>query len=137
MLHVYSPNDAAKLTCEPDACVPSDLDAGEVTLAGTGASYQLGPAFFTQDQVASASATSADDGLTWYVELTLDADGTKGLSDASKDALDEQPEGRIALVVGGKVWTAPAVQNVVKSGLVQLSGFTQAEAQQLADALNA
>ncbi len=137
MLQVYSPNDDADLTCPPDSCTPSDLDAPTVTLAGVGSTYRLGPAFFTEDQVASASAVSPDDGLTWVVDLTLDADGTKGLESATNRALGVQPEGRIATVVDGRVVAAPVVRAAIDSGRIELSGFTHDEAQHLADQLNA
>jgi preprotein translocase subunit SecD len=137
VLQVYSPNDDPDLTCPPDSCPPSDLDARTITLAGFGSSYRLGPAFFTEDQVASASAVSPDDGLTWVVDLTLDTDGTQGLETATMHALGVQPEGQIATVVDGRVVAAPVVQAAIDSGRIELSGFTQDEAQHLADQLNA
>ncbi len=131
MLSVDSPNDGVKLTCLPGSCSPSELRARTVTLAGTGATYRLGPAFFTEDQVATASAAASADPSVWVVDLTLDADGTKGLEAATKDALQMRPEGLIATVVDGRVVAAPVVQAVIDSGHVELSGFTQAEAQHL------
>ncbi len=69
--------------------------------------------------------------------LTLNAEETKGLEAATKEALRRNPEGRIATVIDGEVVEAPVVQAVIDSGLVQLSGFTHDEAQHLADQLNA
>ena len=138
VLTVYSPNDQVDLTCEADACTASDLSARTVTLAGdVGTKYRLGPAFFTQDQIASASAMSAADPSEWVMLVTLDADGKQGLLAATEQALHESPEARIATVVDGRVVAAPVVQAKINSGLIQLSGFTQQEAQDLANQLNA
>lgn len=134
---VYGPNDDAHLTCLPGACPPADLNARTVTLAGLGSKYRLGSAFFTEDQVTSASAVASADPATWDLDLTLDADGTRGLEAATKHALLQPLEGRIATVVDGRVVAAPVVQAVIDSGRIQLGGFTQAEAQHLADQLNA
>ena len=126
------------LTCDPGACAPSELSARNVTLANAGGSmYRLGPSFFTEDQVASASAVSFGDGSTWDVLLTLDPDGTHGLETATRQALREQGQARIATIVDGRVVTAPIVHVVIDSGHIQLSGFTQQEAEHLAAELNA
>jgi preprotein translocase subunit SecD len=138
VLAVYSPNDQVDLTCEADACTGSDLSAPTVTLAGdVGSKYRLGPTFFTEDQVASASAMQTVDPSEWVVLVTLDADGTQGMLAATKQALHESPEGRIATVVNGRVVAAPVVQAKINSGLIQLAGYTQQEAQDLANQLNA
>jgi preprotein translocase subunit SecD len=138
VVQVYSPNDQVDLTCEADACTASDLAARTVTLAGdVGSKYRLGPTFFTEEQVASASAMSAADPSEWVVLVTLDADGSRGLLAATKQALQQSPEARIAIVVNGRVDGAPVVHSKITSGLLQLSGFTQQEAQDLANQLNA
>jgi len=138
VVKVFGPDDHVHLTCQPNACTPSELRASAVTLAGAaGVRYRLGPAFFTEAQVASASPAPSDDPTVWVVDLTLDADGTKGLETATKEALRQSPAGKVAAVVDGKVVSAPVVQAVIDSGRVELSGFTQQQAQDLADRLNA
>jgi preprotein translocase subunit SecD len=138
VLKVYNANDNVHLTCAPDASAPSELNAPTVTLTSeAGSKYRLGTAFFTEDQVTSASVEASADPSVWVVDLTLDADGTRGLEAATRDALRNDPAGLIATIVDCRVATAAVVQAVIDSGLVQLGGLTQGEAQHLAEQLNA
>jgi preprotein translocase subunit SecD len=138
VLAAYSPNERVHLTCPADTCTPSELKARTVTLAGdAGSAYRLGPAFFTEDQIASASALTSADPSMWDVFVTLDAAGARGLKAATSRALQHGSDGRIATIVNGRVVSAPVVRAAIGSGPIQLSGFTQQEAQHLADQLNA
>jgi hypothetical protein len=138
VLKVYGPKGGEVLTCSPGSCTSADLDHRTVTLASaTGSQYRLGPAFFTEDQVASAATLQVPDSSTWIVQMTLDPAGAKSLEAATRDALSRRPAGRTAMIVDGRVTGAPVVQAVIDDGgPIQLSGFTQEEAQRLVAQLN-
>ncbi|TDW98539.1 hypothetical protein [Kribbella sp. VKM Ac-2566] len=73
-------------------------------------------------------------GTSWYVNLTLDPEGTKlfgGLT--ASIAKQEPPANLLAIVVHGEVAAAPAVQSAITGGEVQISGgYTRDTAEALA-----
>jgi preprotein translocase subunit SecD len=137
VLAIYSPREQAPLTCSPGACSAEDLAAATVTLAADdGRAYALGSIVFTQDNVASATASQTLP--AWSVDLTLDESGTQALTTATEHAAkSSSPEDQIAVVLDGRVIEVPTVQAPITSGRVQLSGFTQQEAESLANTLSA
>ena len=76
----------------------------------------------------------ADDGQgAWMVFITLNQEKTAALAKVTRDDLHRQ----LAIVVNGKVYSAPVIEGVFDSGKCQISGhFDQREATALADLLN-
>jgi preprotein translocase subunit SecD len=126
-----------------------------VSCDASGNKYVLGPATFDGTHVTTVTTGLQTNTEQWVVDLTLDGSATKafaaltesqyntygaaaaasvgGFSNAS--ALDST-----AIVLDGSVQSAPETQGVIPSGSVEITGpapngFTQAEANQLADIL--
>ncbi|TDW90804.1 hypothetical protein EV137_4629 [Kribbella pratensis] len=73
-------------------------------------------------------------GTSWYVNLTLDPEGTKLFGELTASiAKQEPPANLLAIVVHGEVAAAPAVQSAITGGEVQISGgYTRDTAEALA-----
>jgi len=127
-----------------------DLPAKSVVLPdreGTNL-YQLGPAFALGEQAISTATAQLNNGA-WVVELEL-KNGAKGLdawnamaakcyASAQGQASKECPTGGMAIVLDGKVISAPVPSTPTFSNNVEVSGggtgFKQSEARDLARVL--
>lgn len=71
---------------------------------------------------------------TWVVNLTLDDEGSKSFEQLTAGlATKTPPQNQLAIVVRGKVVTAPAVMSAIPGGKVQISSnFTRADAEKTA-----
>jgi preprotein translocase subunit SecD len=136
VLSIYSQHEQAPLTCSAGSCSAEALAADTVTLAADdGTAYALGPLVFTQDNVASATVSQTSS--AWSVDLTLDAAGMQALAKATEQAANSStPADQIAVLLDGRVIEVPTVRAPITSGHVQLSGFSQQEAQDIANALS-
>jgi SecD/SecF fusion protein len=97
-------------------------------------SYEVGPPGLVGG-VESARATDqgpAGDG--WVVVMSLTPEGSRALNEMAGDQYDEPPpQNAVAIVLDGRVQTAPAFQTSSFDGDVQISGgFSQPEAERLA-----
>ena len=129
--------DALEVTCIGDAgttgCLePATASGREVVLldrAGD-AKYRLAPAAISNTDVASAAALDlgAMGGSGWGVEVQLTSQGTTAFEDLTNQLVGKQ----LAIVVDGIVVSAPTVQEPITSGMVQVSGLSEAEARALA-----
>jgi preprotein translocase subunit SecD len=106
-----------------------------VLLGPAGDKYVLGPRIVDAGDVENAGAvTGAPPSSGWSVSVNLTADGTAAFGTATESAMGS----RIAIVVDGRIVSAPTVQAPITSGnVVVTSGLTEREARSLATRLDA
>ncbi len=120
-------------------CVASAPDDAGIVLPGPEAEaerYVLGPVIVDGADVARATA-QPQPGDGWFVSVDLTAEGTTALLAATGAAAGAaDPRNRIAIVVGGRIVSAPAVMAPISSGAVVVtSGLTETDAESLAASL--
>jgi preprotein translocase subunit SecD len=98
-----------------------------------GHGYQLGPVELDRTNVAEAAAVRDGQTIAWLVRLTLDGEGKVKFAMLTSDLAGKPPgENRLAIVVDGRVVSAPEVPNAVTGGEVDISGnFTESQARQM------
>jgi hypothetical protein len=117
--------------------VTAEPPAGEplVTCSVTGDRvYQLGPVAVSGAEIVSVSAAPGQGGSSgWTITLKASEAGRTGIADLTRRLSGRQPpENQLAVVVDGRVVTAPAVQGPITAGEIQISGsFDQAAARDL------
>lgn len=97
--------------------------------------YELGPARITLEHVEGAEVV---DSMGYpVVQVTLNEAGAAALADLTAElSQNTGSESMAAIMLDGRVQSAPVVQATINSGAMELSGFTSiAEAQQVADEL--
>lgn len=98
--------------------------------------YGLGPSELPPDAVADALALQGafDD---WVVQVTLTDEAASVFEDLTKRVSAAGPPlNQLAIVLNGAVVSAPAVQEQIKGGVLQITGsFTQVDAEALAASL--
>lgn len=104
--------------------------------------YLLGPVEVSGTQIADATSgqVTTSTGATtgqWAVNLVFDAAGTKAFSDVTARLSGLQgAQNQFAILIDGKVITAPATNEAISGGKAQITGgFTQASSKSLADQL--
>lgn len=133
--------DQTELTCtelgqDLRDCVASATTASPIVLLGpAGEKYVLGRRIADGSDIEDAAAQpDASPGTGWSVWVNLMADGTAALETATEAAVGS----KIAIVVDGRIASAPTVQTPIASGdLVAASGLTEREATSLASRLDA
>ncbi|MBQ9021446.1 MAG: protein translocase subunit SecD [Eggerthellaceae bacterium] len=138
----------ARLDSFTDETVKSEIDSGAMYSqgyytdsygnqfpSGENTNYTVEPDIYTPIVTGANINTVNVDlengiGPNYAVDITLDSEGTKAFSDASRDLVDEH--GKIVIILDGVVNSAPAVQSVIDNGRVQITGnYTKAEADAL------
>ena len=102
------------------------------------AKYILGPAEVLGRQVSAATAGfNPQQGVTWFVSLTFDGEGTKAFGALTNRVTTlASPLNQVAIVLDGLVVSAPRINEAIPSGNAQITGsFSQVEAQDLANVL--
>ena len=104
----------------------------------TAACYQLDRAAGLTATAPRAVATLSQSSDTWEVDLTLYGKDVPAFAALTATAADKTaPRNELALVVGGKVISAPRVSTSITGGHLQVSGdFTKQSATDLAEQLN-
>jgi len=133
--------DQTELTCAARGeglrdCVKAAVDAPRIVLLGPAEEkYVLGPRIVDGSDVEDAAAQpDAAPSSGWSVSVSLTADGTAALGTATESAVGS----RIAIVVDGRVVSAPTVAAPITAGdVVVASGLTEREATSLATRLDA
>ncbi len=101
--------------------------------------YLLGPTVVSGNQVTTASAGIPQNQLQWVVTLEFDTAGAKLFSAATTQLAQGVPSKQFAIVLDGKVVSAPQVNEAIPNGRAQIdggsTGFTQEAAQNLASVL--
>lgn len=111
------------LTGNDDAAAPLvTCDAGEFK-------YDLGPVFLDSDRVGKAKASPSESGTGHVVTVEFDPEGARTWSDFTTANVGNQ----VAILVNGRVLSAPSIQSPITGGAMQIAGkFTADEADQLA-----
>ncbi|GAA2114795.1 SecDF P1 head subdomain-containing protein [Actinomadura alba] len=95
--------------------------------------YRLAPGMTVTRVERIEAALSPNGGSGWHVQIDLvPADGTAFGSLTRQVAGEQSPRNQLALVVDGRVVSAPAVQEAITGGQVQISSnFSRQEAERL------
>lgn len=133
--------DQTELTCKDGGeglrdCAEAALDVPSIVLLGpAGDKYVLGPGIVDANDVENAGAVpDAPPSSGWSVAVNLTADGTAAFETATEATVGS----RIAIVVDGRIVSAPTVQTPITSGdVVVTSGLTERRATSLATRLGA
>ena len=129
-----------------------DTSSQIVSCDPSGMKYALGPAVFEGPDVTSVNTGILQNTTQWVVDLTLNGKAAAAFgtlttnqynsyyANAQAGNLNDQYLDQTALVLDGSVQTAPETSQPITAGNVQITGpapngFTQAEANQLADIL--
>ena len=129
-----------------------DTSSQIVSCDPSGMKYALGPAVFEGPDVTSVNTGILQNTTQWVVDLTLNGKAAAAFgtlttnqynsyyASAQSGNLDDQYLDQTALVLDGDVQTAPETSSPITAGNVQITGpapngFTQAEADQLANIL--
>ncbi|SMD11866.1 SecDF P1 head subdomain-containing protein [Lentzea albidocapillata] len=111
------------LTGNDDAAAPL------VTCDADGFKYDLGPVFLDGDRVVKAEASPSEYGTGHVVTAEFDAEGARTWSDFTTAHVGNQ----VAILINGRVLSAPSIQSPITGGATQIAGkFTADEADQLA-----
>ena len=99
--------------------------------------YLLGPTLIDGTEVSDATAGIPANQVAWQVDFKLKSTGAKHLKELSTALYSMQPPlSQFAIVLDGKVVSAPVVQGVMPSGEGSITGnFTQQSATDLANVL--
>jgi preprotein translocase subunit SecD len=112
-------------------------DVLDGTAASNGIRYGVGPVTLTERDVAGAHARKVP-AVGWVVDLELNRHGSRALNDLAAELYPKQPpQNAVAIVVDGKVQSAPAFQETrFLGGQVEMAGgYTARQAKRLAASL--
>ena len=118
-------------TCGPNAatlihCIATTLDQERIVLVASGPyhdKYILGPVLIDGRDVAQAFAVRTSTFSGWQVEFRLTPEGVKKFAIATANAVHAQPPGnQIAIIVDGRVISAPIVQAPIRNGNGVITG---------------
>lgn len=137
----YTSFDCAFLNNQDPNLAPADQPL--ITCDQSGAvKYVLGPVEITGEDISDASnglmttSSGASTG-TWAVNLSFDDQGTRAFGDVTSRLVALQgAQNQFAIVLDGRVISAPSTNAAITDGNAQISGsFTQASSKTLADQL--
>ncbi|MDR2975602.1 MAG: protein translocase subunit SecD, partial [Propionibacteriaceae bacterium] len=114
------------------ACLRSDVSSGGVQYK-----YLLGPRIIEGNLVTTAAAGIPQNQLNWVVTLSFNDLGAALFSSATETlAGATSPTNQFAIVLDGKVISAPSVNEKIPNGSAEISGsFSQETANNLANVL--
>ena len=106
--------------------------------AGYYIKYALGPVAVPGTDISSASAGISTQNGQWQVNLSFTGSGgSKFTAVTTKLAKNTTPANQFAIVLDGKVQSAPSVSSAITGGQAQITGsFTQQQATSLANVLS-
>ncbi|GLZ36785.1 hypothetical protein [Actinokineospora sp. NBRC 105648] len=94
-----------------------------------GSLYTVGPSIADISRLEDVKAESTENGTGWVVTIKLSADAAAKFGSWTAEHVGE----RLAIVVDGKLVSAPQIASPIPGGEVQISGnFTEKSAKQLA-----
>jgi len=125
----------------PSTLAADDKDKPLITCDDSGTKYLLSAAMIQGTELTKADAGIPQDQVQWVVDLTFNstarkvfANVTGQIANATSSLTGQQKQ--FAIVLDGKVISAPVVNSAIPNGQAQISGnFTQASAQALANSL--
>ena len=87
-------------------------------------------AFMTGDSVDQVSVSRPQGSASYAVALTLDSEGTSAFGEVTSELVSDN--GQIAILLDGKVESAPSVQSAITTGEVEITGnYTSEQANEL------
>lgn len=97
--------------------------------------YLLGKVELDGTRVTEVKAAAAQGDTAWIVNLSLDDEGSQSFARLTTElAAKTPPQNQLAIVVNGRVVSAPTVMSPITGGKVQISSnFTKQDAEKLAD----
>ncbi|HET8525109.1 MAG TPA: hypothetical protein VFM81_00570 [Actinomycetota bacterium] len=129
--------DTTDLTCPAEKAARCLADRGAeqvVAPAADESKYLLGPVVVDGGDVVQATAREGPASMGWTVDVQLSQEGSDALASATRAAAGT----RIAIIVEGRVVSAPTVAAPITSGAVVVAGgLSEAEAERLASSLDA
>lgn len=131
-----NPSDTGDVDCSavPAPQVETPAEEEVVVCDALGVPYLLGPAAL-DGGVASAEAQNVDD-TTFVVAIEFAGDAARVFAEVTGQLAETGQQ--MALVLDGRVLSAPSVQESITGGTVQISNsYTQAYAEALAEAIEA
>ncbi|GAA2085224.1 protein translocase subunit SecD [Pseudolysinimonas kribbensis] len=133
--------NCSKIDAADTNVAPADKPLATCDDTGT-QTYLLGPVEVEGSTISDANAGTiqGSQGVNtgeWAVNIIFNAEGTKEFAKVTNRLVSlEQPRSQFAIVLDGKVISAPVTQAAITNGKPQISGnFTQASAQTLANQL--
>lgn len=128
--------DFQEYACGEETVEVSDQPLVACDRTGT-EKYLLGPAMITGDRLTTASAGVPQNQLNWVVNLEFDAQGAMMFEQATGAlAANQDPQNRFAIVLDGRVISAPSVSEAIPGGRAEISGsFNEESATELANVL--
>lgn len=124
----------AVLKTEPGGCTASTSPSAEGTACGPdGIRYTLGEVELDGTHVSEVKQPVFRDASGWTVGLSLDHEGAQTFSRLTTELSKKTPpQNQLAIVVRGRVVTAPAVMSPITGGQLEItSNYTKQEAEQL------
>ncbi len=120
------------LTAEQGDCTATPPPSG-TACDSEGNRYLLGKVELDGAHVTEVEAAAGQD-TAWVVNLRLDDEGSKSFARLTSElATKTSPQNQLAIVVDGRVVSAPVVMSPITGGQVQISSkFTQQDAEKLA-----
>jgi preprotein translocase subunit SecD len=114
---------------------PGSCTSGGAPAADGSTCYQLGDGM-TVTQARSIRVLGSDgNNPGWRIEIDLSPSDAQAFAELTQKAATEtpgSPQQRIAIVVGGRVVSAPAVQSAIPGGKIEIQGgYTRRSAEQL------
>lgn len=99
--------------------------------------YLLGPAMISGDRMTGATAGIPANSLNWVVNLEFDNEGAVMFEQATGAlAARQEPQNRFAIVLDGRVVSAPSLSQSIPGGRAEISGaFNEQSANELANVL--
>jgi preprotein translocase subunit SecD len=115
---------------EPGVC---ETPSASTACGSDGSRYTLGKVELDGSHVTEVTAGAGPDGA-WYVNLSLDQGGAELFGRLTSElAAKTPPDSLLAIVVRGRVVSAPVVASPITGGKVQInSNFTKQDAEKLA-----
>ncbi|GAB2589331.1 SecDF P1 head subdomain-containing protein [Kribbella endophytica] len=123
------------VTADPGVCASPPSTPG-IVCGADGTGYTVGKVELDGRNVSKAEAKLSN--ASWVVSLQLDDEGSKAFEELTADVSKKSPPAnQIAIVVDGKVVSAPSVMSAITGGQIEISAgqFTKEDAEKLADAL--
>ncbi|MGN6131317.1 MAG: protein translocase subunit SecD, partial [Nocardioidaceae bacterium] len=118
-----------------------DKDKPLITCDEQGNKYLLSAAMIEGTELTRAAAGIPQNQVQWVVDLTFNSEARKTFAKVTSAIANQTSpltgqQKQFAIVLDGKVISAPVVNEPIPNGQAQISGnFTQAEAQSLANSL--
>ena len=116
---------------EPGVC---ETPSASTACGSDGTRYTFGKVELDGSHVTEVTADAGQDTTAWYVNLSLDQEGAELFGRLTTElATKTPPENQLAIVVRGRVVSAPTVMSPITGGTVQISSnFTKQDAEKLA-----